>query len=146
MENNSWSHLLFFQPHWDHTGNLAFSTMTWEACQRCLNKMKFKILKYWSFENSTLDSNKLSPPKKRKFFSFFHAVLHLLKRVYQCLNQKFVIHWSSTWNGIKVRLQVNNVGRGTDISIHVDTNFKFLLLWIQNTFSKVVTKNKPKKL
>lgn len=36
-----------------------------------------------------------------------------------------------------MRLQVNNVGRGTDISIHVDTNFKFLLLWIQNTFSKV---------
>lgn len=43
-----------------------------------------------------------------------------------------------------MRLQVNNVGRGTNISIHVDTNFKFLLLWIQNTFSKVVTKNKPK--
>ena len=34
MENNSGSHLLFFQPAiWDHTGNFAFPTMTWVACQ-----------------------------------------------------------------------------------------------------------------
>lgn len=44
-----------------------------------------------------------------------------------------------------MRLQVNNVGRGTDISIHVDTNFKFLLLWIQNTFSKVTGHQKQTK-
>lgn len=137
MENNSRSQLLFFQPRWDYTGNLAFLTMTWEACRRWLNKMKFKILKYWSFENSTLDSNKLSPAlKKEKVFFFFNAVLHFSKRPYtkSLLSIDLV---SFYWNGIKVRLQVNDIGRGTNISIHVDSNIKEF----KTPFTKVVTIN-----
>lgn len=82
-----------------HSGNLAFLTMTWEACRRCLNKMKFKILKYWSFENSTLDSNKLSPALKKEkvFFSLMQFSISP-----KGLHQKFVLHWSSfcllKWN------------------------------------------------
>lgn len=132
MENNSRSQLLFFQPRWDYTGNLAFLTMTWEACRRCLNKMKFKILKYWSFENSTLDSNKLSPAlKKEKVFFFFNAVLHFSKKPTPkvCYPIDLV---SIYWNGIKVRLQVNDIGRGTNISIHLDSNFKVLLLFMNS--------------
>lgn len=141
MENNSRSQLLFFQPRWDYTGNLAFLTMTWEACRRWLNKMKFKILKYWSFENSTLDSNKLSPAlKKEKVFFFFNAVLHFSKKPTPkvCYPIDLV---SIYWNGIKVRLQVNDIGRGTNISIHVDSNFNFCFYEFKTPFSKVDTTN-----
>lgn len=141
MENNSRSQLLFFQPRWDYTGNLAFLTMTWEACRRCLNKMKFKILKYWSFENSTLDTSKLFPAlKKEKVFFYFNAVLHFSKRPTPkvCYPIDLV---SIYWNGIKVRLQVNDIGRGTNISIHVDSNFKFCFYEFKTPFSKVDTTN-----
>lgn len=36
------------------------------------------------------------------------------------------------WNGIKVRLQVNDIGRGTNISMHLDSNFKVLLLFMNS--------------
>lgn len=113
------------------SSHIEITQVIWHFRQ-WLEKLVRDVWTKWSlkFSNTDLLKTQLliqinSPPKKEKVFFFFHAVLHFLKRVYQCLNQKFVIHWSSTWNGIKVRLQVNNVGRGTDISIHVDTNFKF---------------------
>lgn len=104
-----------------------------------LEKLVGDVWTKWSLKFSNTDLLKTQlliqinsplPLKKRKFF-FFNAVLHFSKRPTPkvCYPIDLV---SIYWNGIKVRLQVNDIGRGTNISIHLDSNFKVLLLFMNS--------------
>ena len=71
MENNSGFHLLFFQPAiWDHTGNFAFSTMTWVACQI----LAIGICLKWSIKGK-----KFSDINLLETWSSFNAIFSLHK-------------------------------------------------------------------
>ena len=77
MENNSGSHLLFFQPAiWDHTGNFAFPTMTWVACQI----LAIRICLKWSIKG-----------KKSSLISIYWKLEVLLMHFFLCINSFMVV-------------------------------------------------------
>ena len=77
MENNSGFHLLFFQPAiWDHTGNFAFPTMTWVACQI----LAIGICLKWSIKG-----------KKSSLISIYWKLEVLLMQFFLCINSLMVL-------------------------------------------------------